>query len=161
MTIIQDVLFGNDTILKLLESNMRIQLPPVMEGDHLGVEWVEVVLVSFLIRHTPHGVPWWPRFDTWSPSHWASFVTLNRRVRRKNEKTAWRTHHVSVINICGLKMNKYKKKCQNRALTFKVVSWFVVSWFPEVAFGVQLLEDSKVDTVTYPWWPDDGSLHSA
>ena len=57
MTIIQDVLFGNDTILKLLESNMRIQLPPVMEGDHLGAERVKVVLVSFLIRHTPHGVP--------------------------------------------------------------------------------------------------------
>ena len=57
MTIIQDVLFGNDTILKLLESNMQIQLPPVMEGDHLGAERVEVVLVLFLIRHTPHGVP--------------------------------------------------------------------------------------------------------
>ena len=57
MIIVQDVLFGNDAILKLLESNMRIQLLPIMEGDHLGVERVEVVLFSFFIRHTPHGVP--------------------------------------------------------------------------------------------------------
>ena len=57
MTIAQDVLFGNDAILKLLESNMRIQLLPIMEGDHLGAERVEVVLFSFFIRHTPHGVP--------------------------------------------------------------------------------------------------------
>ena len=57
MTIIQDVLFGNDTIPKLLESNMRMQLPPVVEGDHLGAKRVEIVLFSFLIRHTPHGVP--------------------------------------------------------------------------------------------------------
>ena len=38
MIIVQDVLFGNDAILKLLESNMWIQLLPIMEGDHLGAE---------------------------------------------------------------------------------------------------------------------------
>jgi len=46
------ILFSNNACTELLDSNMGVQLFTVAEGDHVGVERIEVLFFTLYVRQT-------------------------------------------------------------------------------------------------------------